>query len=473
MIDFTAHGSQEAIIGCLLQSGATSENVELIATMPNDAFTDLFLRDSFLVLKKLIDHGDNTDLTSVDDGLARLCAKQGKPEHGQAFQRLANILHMTHTNASSSGHARKLKECYRIRSIQKTMQDMSEAINTGADISKVAAILEKEISLAAGQDGAYQTATAKELVLGYADHLEAKMGELGIRTGFQCVDNMLGRVSAGNMIVLGGRSGQGKTEFACAWALNAAELQGKNVVFFSMEMSKEEIMDRFVAIKAGISPSLLDNPKELDAGDWGQSAWPKVTAALSYLEDLNLHVHDQPDMKLSQIKAVLKKVERDTGRPVDIVFIDYLQNMCRTIYPSVYESVAANSRGTKQLAKDFGIPIVQLAQLSREVEKQNRDPKPSDIRECGQIEADADKIIFLVSNDDEHNQGLKKVVFAKMRQGKKGDIAIGFKDGHFHDTDQKYMDDDDLQEYRRASEQGELQERTKAAYSSLSNKKWS
>ena len=349
---------------------------------------------------------------------------------------------------------------------------MSEAINTGADISKVASILEKEISLAAGQDGAYQTATAKELVLGYADHLDAKMGELGIRTGFQVVDKMLGRVSAGNMIVLGGRSGQGKTEFACAWALNAAEMQGKNVVFFSMEMSKEEIMDRFVAIKANISPSLLDNPVELNIADWGKSAWPQVTAALSAIENLDLHVHDQPDMKLSQIKAVLKKVERDTGRPVDIVFIDYLQNMCRTIYPSVYESVAANSRGTKQLAKEFGIPIVQLAQLSREVEKQNRDPRPSDIRECGQIEADADKIIFLVSNEDEHNEGLKKVVFAKMRQGKKGFIAIGFKDGHFLDTDQQYMDDDDIQEYRQSSAKSDRKEKTKQSYSQLSTKKW-
>ncbi|AHK11850.1 helicase [Shewanella sp. phage 3/49] len=472
MIDFTAYGSQESVIGCLMQSGATSENVELISTMPNDAFTDLFLRDSFIVIKKLIEHGENTDLMTVDDELTRLCAKSNKPVHEQGFQRLGNILHMTHANASSAGHARKLKECYRIRSIQKTMHDMNEAINTGADISKVASILEKEISLAAGQDGAYQTATAKELVLGYADHLDAKMGELGIRTGFHVVDKMLGRVSAGNMIVLGGRSGQGKTEFACAWALNAAEMQGKNVVFFSMEMSKEEIMDRFVAIKANISPSLLDNPIELDASDWGQSAWPQVTAALSAIENLDLHVHDQPDMKLSQIKAVLKKVERDTGRPVDIVFIDYLQNMCRTIYPSVYESVAANSRGTKQLAKEFAIPFVQLAQLSREVEKQNRDPKPSDIRECGQIEADADKIIFIVSNEDEHNQGLKKIVFAKMRQGKKGDVAIGFKDGHFHDTDQSYMDDDDIQEYRQSSAKNERKEKTQQAYGSLSNKKW-
>lgn len=473
MIDFNAQGSQEAVIGCLMQNGATVDNVQIVSSLPLDAFTSIFFQDAFTSIKNLIEHGDTIDLNAVDDGMIRLCAKSGRPEHDQGFQRLASILHATHLNASATGHVKKIKECYRIRSIQRTMADMNQAINTGANISKVAEILEKEISLVADQDSDYQTSTAHDLVMGFADNLEAKMGEMGIRTGFECVDKMIGRVSGGNMIVLGGRSGQGKTEFACAWALNAAEAQGKNVIFFSMEMSKEDIMDRFVAIKANISPSLLDNPVELDNGDWGQSAWPKVTAALSVIEGLDLHVHDQPEMKLSQIKAVVKRVEQKTGRPVDMILIDYLQNMCRTVYPSVYESVAYNSRGTKQLAKELNIPIVQLAQLGRDVEKSNRDPKPSDIRECGQIEADADKIIFLVSNDDEHNQGLKKVIFAKMRQGKKGSVAIGFNEGHFNNTDQSYMDDDDIQEYRASSEKSQRKEKTKQSYSALSGKKWS
>lgn len=445
MIDLDALGSQEMIVGSFMKDGATIANVEAMNTIPKEAFTNPLLRDVFMACKHLTDRAEDMDVIMVDDLITRRNARLGMSAHESQFQRINKLWHDSLKGFSIEAHCRKLIKAYKLRLAKQSMIEVSNAIEYGTDVDEVVNTVEKLISSLRMDGATYQTQHISDLVAGYADHLDAKTGELGIRTGFEQCDKLLGRVSPGNMIVISARSGQGKTEFACDWAVNAAINQGKNILVFSLEMDNGEIMDRFVAIEADISTSSLDNPLSLDTDGWG-GGWAKVTAALSKLQGGNISVHDEPGISLSKIRQVVKETERKTGK-LDAIIIDYLQLIRDPSAKSRLEEVSAVSRGIKEMAKDFKLPIIALAQLNRECEKQNREPKTSDIRECGQIEMDADKIIFLhcpnKNEPSEPNYQLSKAIFAKVRQGKTGAAVLEFRGGHFYDTMQQFNEEDE------------------------------
>lgn len=444
MIDLDALGSQEMIVGSFMKDGATIANVEAMNTIPKEAFTNPLLRDVFMACKYLTDKAEDMDVVMVDDLITRRNVRLGAGDHESQFQRISKLWHESLKGFSIDAHCRKLIKAYKLRLAKQSMIEVSNAIEYGTDVDEVVDTVEKLISSLRMDGAMYQTQHMSDLVAGYADHLEAKTGELGIRTGFEQCDKFLGRVSPGNMIVVSARSGQGKTEFACDWAVNAALSQKKNILVFSLEMDNGEIMDRFVAIEADISTSALDNPLSLDDGGWEKCGWTKVTAALAKLQAGNISVHDEPSISLSKIRQVVKETERKTGK-LDAIIIDYLQLIRDPSAKSRLEEVSAVSRGIKEMAKDFKLPIIALAQLNRECEKQNREPKTSDIRECGQIEMDADKIIFLhcpnKNEPSQPNYQLSKVIFAKVRQGKTGAGVLEFRGGHFYDTMQQFSEE--------------------------------
>ncbi len=474
MIDLNAIGSQEFVIGCLINKGPTVSNVEICNTVPNDAFTVPFLRLAFEALKSQMSKGLDHDIVELHDVMNRMLAKRSEGEHENQFSRLAHISRTT-TISNADGHANKLKQCHRIRTIQDAMHNMQQSLSVGASIDEIAATLEKVVNDAADAGAEYQTTSVSDLVDGYADHLEGKIGQAGPQTGFVECDKLLGKVKPGHMITIGARPGNGKTEFACAWMLNAAKNQGLNVLMMSLEMTKEEIMDRLVAIDANIPPSLLDNPLDLDGNGedekMGTGGWSKVSAALAKIKGLDIYIHDEPSVTLGKMRSVIKTCERQSGRPVDIVFCDYLQLMKDPTASNRLAELSNISMGTKKLAKDFKLPIVQLVQLNRGTETQQREPRPSDIKECGQIEQDSDKIILLHGETDaekEQNQNLKKVIFGKVRQGKRGAVALEFTNGHFYDTDRKFIDQEEIKMMERQD-----QERNKAEQArSITQKIW-
>lgn len=448
MIDLEAIGSQQMIVGSFLRDGATIANVEAMNVIPKEAFTDILLRDVFLSCKYLTDKAEDMDVIMVDDVISRMNKRRGTLDHDSQYSRIATLWHESLKGFSITAHVKKLVNAYKLRIAKESMQEVAFAIESGTDIDEVVITVEKLISSLRVSGATYQTQHISDLVAGYADHLEDKTKEVGIRTGFPDCDKMLGRVSPGNMIVIAARSGQGKTEFACDWAVDAAVRQKKNVLVFSLEMDNGEIMDRFVAIEANISTSALDNPLSLDGdGDWSNGGWAKVTAALANLQGGSISVHDEPGITLGKMRQVIKDTERSTGK-IDLVILDYLQLVRDPSSKSRLEEVSSVSRGIKELAKDFKVPVLALAQLNRECEKQNREPKPSDIRECGQIEQDADKIIFLhcpnKNEPSQPNYQLSKVIFAKVRQGKTGAAVLQFAGGHFYDSDCAFKDDEEI-----------------------------
>lgn len=464
MIDLNAQASQQEVVGVLINHGATISASEICNTLSPEAFTVPLMRLCFEALSSQMSKGADTDLISITNIVERVIAKEGDSYSdfgGNAFGIISSTCHGT-SLSDASGHASHLKKCLSIRKMQSAIAEANESILTGGDIDEITSSLDKVINSAENNQSQYQPTHVSDMVRFYADHLESKMGELGPRIGFEECDKMIGRVQPGNMIIVAARPGHGKTEFACAWALNAAREQGLNVLFLSLEMTKEEIMDRFVAISSNLPSSDLDNPLNLESN--GGAGWGLVGKALSEIDKLDITILDEPALTLAKMRSAIKRTEVNTGKKVDLVFCDYIQLMTHPAAKTRIEELTVISKGIKHMAKDYKIPIVQLAQLNRGSEMQQREPRPSDLKECGQLEQDADKIILIHGESDEekqYNEDLKKILFAKMRQGKRGAVALEFSNGHFYNTGRQFMGQDEIKAIAAAADAEEAAARKK------------
>ena len=244
---------------------------------------------------------------------------------------------------------------------------------------------------------------------------------LGIPTGFDAIDdNLAGGMRGGNMIVIAGRPGMGKTALAINIARYVAK-QGKTSAVFSMEMSDTELADRLIAQEGSVSlDDVIRGNLEGESGD-------RIMSAVGRLHSLPMVIDEQGGLSMFELASKVRGVRR-RNKDLGLVVIDYLQLMCGSDEENRVQEVSNISRGIKALAKELDIPIIALSQLNRGLEqRQNKRPVMSDLRESGAIEQDADVILF-VYRDEEYNpdspdKGTAEVIFGKNRQGKKGVVA--------------------------------------------------
>lgn len=469
MIDLEAITSQENVIGCLLDSGATIANVEVMNNLPKDAFTDRFLKFAFMACRHLADSGIDIDVELVHDTMTRSTAKAGFAFDDQE-KRLNHINVNTMANASITGHYNRLFKSHKLAVVRRSMIDISASIESGSDLDEKIDEVDNAVNSIRSIGQVYQTSHIKEMGQFYMDHLDEKMSDPGIRTGHAECDKFIGRVSPGHLIVIAARTGDGKTEFACDWAVDASLRQGKHILFLSMEMTKGEIMDRLVAINANVSPGDLDDPATI-GGKYHGSGWARVSDSVGRLVNTNLNIHDEPGMTLAKCRRAIKETERKHGK-LDMVFFDYFQIMRHPGAGGKLEELTEISMGLKVMAKDFKLPLVCIAQLNRNCVMQNREPEAHDIKSCGQLEQDADKIliIYTPNRDDQngYNHELSKIIFAKARQGKRGAACLEFRDGHFYDTDKEFINQDEIKAKDKAAEEAKKSEQGET----IKNRSW-
>jgi len=274
--------------------------------------------------------------------------------------------------------------------------------------------------------------TAQQLVDTLVEQLEEGEIDRGIKSGYPVLDMLLGGYRSGNLVVVAGRPGMGKTSLA----LNQAHIQltryGKRVGFFSMEMSGEEIITKVLAAETQIPVS------KVRVGAFGESEWHKVAKARRDISQFPLFVDETGGLSVQQLQA--KARELVTVHNVDIIYVDYLQLMGSGSRASNRtEEVSQISRGLKSLAKESGIPIVALSQLSRAVEQRpDKRPVLADLRESGSIEQDADSVMFVyrpgVYELVDTTGGETELILAKNRHGSTGLIPLAWeaKTNQFH-----------------------------------------
>ncbi|WP_041618910.1 replicative DNA helicase [Spiroplasma taiwanense] len=253
----------------------------------------------------------------------------------------------------------------------------------------------------------------------------------GIPSGISDLDQITNGWQKGDFIILAARPSMGKTAFALNLAVNAAERQ-KGVAFFSLEMPREQLVQRILSSISGIDSSSLRNAQGLT-----QEKWSRITAGGEQIKNMNIIIDDSPGINVLQLQSKLRKMKRDFN--VEICFIDYLQliSSISNKLDSRQNEVAAISRQLKKIARELNMPIICLSQLSRSVEKrEEKTPLMSDLRDSGAIEQDADIIMFLYRDayykSKEYNMESDNptdetdIIISKHRNGATGVVKVNF-----------------------------------------------
>jgi replicative DNA helicase len=247
-------------------------------------------------------------------------------------------------------------------------------------------------------------------------------GEItGIPTGFKDFDNLTGGLQGGDLIIIAGRPGLGKTTFASNIAVNAAKNNNVASLFFSIEMNRVSLGIRSICAESGISTV------DIREGRVSKSDWGKLIRGANIIGELPILVDDSPRQTALKIKAITRRWK--TQKNIGLVIVDYLQLMKgQTTKDGTREQeIASISRDLKIMAKELNIPVVAPCQMNRKIEDSDRRPRLADLRESGAIEQDADVVLFLHKPKEE--RGLKvEGILAKQRNGPTGIFDLAFLD---------------------------------------------
>jgi replicative DNA helicase len=259
------------------------------------------------------------------------------------------------------------------------------------------------------------------------EELEERPGSMltGVPTGFTDFDRISQGLNRGNLIIIAGRPGMGKTSFALNVAQHVTVRERKTVGIFSLEMSQQELSLRILCSEADISFSRLRSNRV------SQKEWTRIIQTVRAIGDAPLYIDDSPNPTLLEVASKSRRLKAERG--LSLIVLDYLQLMqAGGRYENRNLEIAAISRGLKQLSKELEIPVIALSQLSRQTERRGSDHRPqlSDLRESGSIEQDADMVAFIyrdeVYNQTEENKGLAELIIAKHRNGETGTIDLVF-----------------------------------------------
>lgn len=244
----------------------------------------------------------------------------------------------------------------------------------------------------------------------------------GVTTGFKDLNKKINGFQRTDLILIAARPAMGKTAFSLNLVQNAAIKGNASVAVFSLEMSKEQLVQRMLASQSSV------DLKKIKTGTLGDSDWPRIIDAMAVLSDTKIHIDDTPGIKISELRSKCRKLKIEQG--LDLVLIDYLQLMEGDgRNESRQQEIAQISRSLKILAKELNCPVIALSQLSRAPE-QRADHRPmlSDLRESGSIEQDADIVMFLYRDEyynvDSESKNICEVIISKNRHGETGSVEL-------------------------------------------------
>ncbi len=260
------------------------------------------------------------------------------------------------------------------------------------------------------------------------DELHKDKGKIrGIPTGFRDLDNMLGGFQRSDLIILAARPSMGKTALALNFAHNVSMKAGFPVVMFSLEMSKEQLVDRLLAAEAGV------DAWNLRTGNLTDSDFEKIGQAMGSLSEAQMFIDDTPGLTISDLRT---KARREAHRrPLGLIVVDYLQLMSGGSKfggdGNRVQEISEISRGLKSVARELNVPIIALSQLSRSVESRSPQiPQLADLRESGSIEQDADVVAFIYREDyynpESERRSIVDLFIKKHRNGPTGHVEIFF-----------------------------------------------
>jgi replicative DNA helicase len=337
----------------------------------------------------------------------------------------------------AAGHARRYAQIVRenalLRRLLKASYEIQESVLGHEAPPRELVELAEKAMLEVGRDDRQQDFRAIEEVLheelDKLHRLSLEGTELtGTPSGFKDLDQITGGFQPGNLIIIAARPAMGKSALVCNIAENAAVEHGKPVALFSLEMAEAELAQRFVASQARIKG------EELRKGRVAEQRWPKILTASQRLARSPLWVDDSSDVGMLEIRAKARRLHSQCAAEggLGLIIIDYLQLMrTDSRYDNRVTAVGELSRGLKILARELGVPVIALSQLSRAVEQRSpKKPQLSDLRESGNLEQDADLVMFIYRDEyyeaESERPGEADLIIAKHRNGATGEVTLTF-----------------------------------------------
>ncbi len=362
--------------------------------------------------------------------------KTGGFDDASGKQYLAQLAESIPSTANVESYAKIIQDKYYKRAlIEATTEILERTQNEEAESDDLLDDAEQRIYAIRQGKGTSEASKLGDIVVDKVYDTLVKLNSenradyLGISTGYRQLDRTISGLNKSDLIIVGARPAMGKTSFALNLAINVAT-SGKKVLFFSLEMTKEQLASRVISMHARIKGQKMRNGL-LDDDDWF-----RLSASADALQNAPLYFDDTSNISVNEMKAKILRM-----KDVDVVMIDYLQLMKspnRT--ESRVQEVSEITRNLKLMAKDLEIPVIVLAQLARGTEARGKSHRPqlSDLRESGSIEQDADIVLMLYRDDyysdtnteeeDDEDREVDKVeiIVAKNRHGPTGTIELGW-----------------------------------------------
>jgi replicative DNA helicase len=416
--------TEKALLGSLLLVPDAFYDIANIVNK-NDFYSEKH-KIIFETIHDLINKKEPIDLLTVS---AKLREKKELEQIG-GTDYLSNLLGLVGSASNIAYYANIIKKKSVLRKLIVAGGHIGEiAFNEEKELEHVLEEAERKIyeitSKNAGDSELVSMRDLGEETISRFIHLAENQNEVrGVPTGFKDLDNKLSGFQKSDLIILAARPSVGKTSLALDLARNAAVNANVPTVIFSLEMSKQQLVDRMLAAEAQVDGWRLRTGK-LNV----EEELERLQEGMHKLMQAPIFIDDKPANTVMNMRSVLRKLNHD--KPVGLVIVDYLQLMgtSRT-YENMVNQVTEISRSLKGLAKEFNVPVIALSQLSRAVESRGGRPRLSDLRDSGSIEQDADIVMF-IHREDKHSDNVEKkniveILIEKHRNGPTGIVELFF-----------------------------------------------
>lgn len=413
--------AEQSVIGSMIMSrDAIIEASEIITG------ADFYQQQYGIVFEAMVelhDEGKAVDLVTLQERLK----EKGLPPEISSMEFVRDLLSAVPTSANVKYYAEIVAEKAMLRKLIKTTEEISNACYLGKEKTQdILEVTEKKIFDLVQNRGSQEYVPIRQVVLNAIEKIEKasrNQGSVtGIPTGFIDLDYKTSGFQPSDLILVAARPSMGKTAFVLNIAQYMAFHNNVTAAIFSLEMSKEQLVNRLLALESKV------DSQNIRTGNLEDEEWAKLIEGANVIGNSNLIIDDKPGISISELRSKCRKYKMEHN--LGIIFIDYLQLMTGSgRSESRQQEISDISRSLKALARELNVPVVALSQLSRAVEQRpDHRPMLSDLRESGAIEQDADVVMFIYRDDyynkDSENKNIAEIIIAKQRNGPIGTVNL-------------------------------------------------
>lgn len=381
----------------------------------------------FAAMMRLYEKHKPIDLLTVTEELK----KKGDLETAGGSSYLTELTNYVPTSAHAESYAEIVAQKAVRRRLIKVSGDISEfGYDEDSTTQELLSKAEAELFSVSDQSLKQDLASLESILTDSFDRMEElhrNKGSLrGVRTGYRDLDNMTAGLQRSDLIILAARPAMGKTTLVTNLAYNVATIAKQPVLFFSLEMSKEQLVDRMLADASGV------DAWNIRTGNLSDDDFSKLSEAMGEMAEAPIFIDDTPGLSVLEMRTKARRIAHE--QPLGLVIVDYLQLMQASNSSrdgNRVQEVSDISRGLKLIARELNVPLIALSQLSRSVESRSPQiPQLADLRESGSIEQDADIVTFIYReayyNPDTERENVTDLIIAKHRNGPTGKVELYF-----------------------------------------------